>query len=70
MVAHWMRDASAVEPNTGFVALLDIYSRYPTPLRQQKVVWANDRRDLNKGKDERNIDTNSFRIFSLMDLPM
>ena len=53
-----IRDASAVEPNTGFVALLDIYSGYLTPLRQQKVVCANGKWDPDKGKDERNLDTN------------
>ena len=56
MVAHWIQDASAVEPNIGFVALLDIYSGYPTLLRQQKFVWANHKRDPDKGKDERNLD--------------
>ena len=71
MVAHWIRDASAREPNTDFVALPDIYSGYPTPLRQQKVVWANDKRDPDRGKDERNLDTNILLgTFLLVDLPM
>ena len=74
MAAHWIRDGSAVEPNTGFVALLDICKGWLSPLRQQKSSGSTIKFDggiLTAGKDERNPDTNiRLETFVLVDLPM